>query len=199
MIDVLADLTRHRLQDSRKQLGLGVIDSLFPSIYHLLCILLHSILTFSLTSTNMAEVRQRAKAADPSVAPSEPPSSKPAKKSSGFGVTDVLRILGGILLLNAALSYFVTSSSLTWGWRPWYSKPGVVASWLVCPSHSPHYPSREPTTNEKPQTERTRLPQRLGTPRLQRPRPKQASLRSSERHHLRRQRRPPRLRPRRQL
>jgi predicted heme/steroid binding protein len=80
----------------------------------------------------MAEVRQRAKAADPTIAPSSPPSAKPtAKKTSGFGVTDVLRILGGILLLNCALSYFVTSSSLTWGWRPWYSKPGVVATWLV--------------------------------------------------------------------
>jgi hypothetical protein len=93
----------------------------------------------------MAEVRQRAKAADPTVAPTEPPSAKPikaTKKTSGFGVTDVLRILGGILLLNCALSYFVTSSSLTWGWRPWYSKPGVVASWLVHSAlTSPHYPS----------------------------------------------------------
>ncbi|THW33240.1 cytochrome b5 [Aureobasidium pullulans] len=42
-------------------------------------------------------------------------------------------MLGGILLLNCTLSYFVTSSSLTWGWRPWYSKPGVVASWLRGP------------------------------------------------------------------
>jgi predicted heme/steroid binding protein len=80
----------------------------------------------------MAEVRQRVKAADPTIAPSSPPSAKPTtKKSSGFGVTDILRILGGILLLNCALSYFITSSSLTWGWRPWYSKPGVVATWLV--------------------------------------------------------------------
>ncbi|KEQ85132.1 cytochrome b5, partial [Aureobasidium pullulans EXF-150] len=52
---------------------------------------------------------------------------------SGFSFTDVLRVLGGILLLNCTLSYFVTSSSLTWGWRPWYSKPGVVASWLRGP------------------------------------------------------------------
>ena len=149
----------------------------------------------------MAEVRQRAKAADPTVAPSEPPSSKPIKKSSGFGVTDVLRILGGILLLNAALSYFVTSSSLTWGWRPWYSKPGVVASWLVRPSHfAPNYPSRQETSLTRVcNTERTSLPQRPRTPHLQRPRPEQTSLRSSERHHLRRQRRPPRLRPGRQL
>ncbi|THV92973.1 cytochrome b5 [Aureobasidium pullulans] len=82
----------------------------------------------------MAEVRQRAKAADPTVAPAEPISAKTTKpKKSGFSFTDVLRVLGGILLLNCTLSYFVTSSSLTWGWRPWYSKPGVVASWLRGP------------------------------------------------------------------
>ncbi|KAG9557886.1 cytochrome b5, partial [Aureobasidium melanogenum] len=83
----------------------------------------------------MAEVRQRAKAADPTVAPKEPSNSntKSTNKSSGFSFTDVLRVLGGILLLNCALSYFVTSSSLTWGWRPWYSKPAVVASWLRGP------------------------------------------------------------------
>ena len=110
---------------------------------------LHSITPLHSASTNMAEVRQRAKAADPTVAPSEPPSSKPIKKSSGFGVTDVLRILGGILLLNAALSYFVTSSSLTWGWRPWYSKPGVVASWLVRPfSFTPTTPPNKNITDK---------------------------------------------------
>lgn len=86
----------------------------------------------------MAEVRQRAKAADPTVAPAEPTSAKTTKpKKSGFSFTDVLRMLGGILLLNCTLSYFVTSSSLTWGWRPWYSKPGVVASWLVYLPTSP--------------------------------------------------------------
>ena len=89
-------------------------------------------------SHTMAEVRQRAKAADPTVAPAEPTSAKTTKpKKSGFSFTDVLRVLGGILLLNCTLSYFVTSSSLTWGWRPWYSKPGVVASWLVYLPTSP--------------------------------------------------------------
>ena len=89
----------------------------------------------------MAEVRQRAKAADPTVAPAEPTSAKTTKpKKSGFSFTDVLRVLGGILLLNCTLSYFVTSSSLTWGWRPWYSKPGVVASWLVYLPTSPPLP-----------------------------------------------------------
>lgn len=51
--------------------------------------------------------------------------------SSGVSVSDVLRILGGIVLLNCALSYFVTNQSVTWGWRPWYSKPSEVKAWLV--------------------------------------------------------------------
>jgi hypothetical protein len=143
--------------------------SLFPllSIHH--CFHLSTI-PFSLHSqeTNMAEVRQRAKAVDPTIAPSEPSSSKPikaTKKSSGFGVTDVLRILGGILLLNCALSYFVTSSSLTWGWRPWYSKPGVVASWLVCSHYTT--PTTPPSnTSLMTRAERTNLPNRRRTLRL---------------------------------
>ncbi|KAI5196903.1 cytochrome b5 [Aureobasidium subglaciale] len=84
----------------------------------------------------MAEVRKRAKAADATVAPKEastPTTTTASKKSSGVGLTDVLRVLGGLFLLSSALSYFVTSSSLTWGWRPWYSKPALVASWLKGP------------------------------------------------------------------
>lgn len=97
----------------------------------------------------MVEVRQRAKAADPTVAPKEPSNttSSNKKKSSGFSFTDVLRVLGGILLLNCALSYFVTSSSLTWGWRPWYSKPALVASWLVCLNHP--LPLQEPGHSQR--------------------------------------------------
>jgi hypothetical protein len=126
VIDVYDD------EQSHSALALLCLSS--PPLFITASIFLPYHLPLHSQETNMAEVRQRAKAADPTVAPSEPPSAKPikaTKKGSGFGVTDVLRILGGILLLNCALSYFVTSSSLTWGWRPWYSKPGVVASWLV--------------------------------------------------------------------
>ncbi|KAF2104671.1 cytochrome b5 [Rhizodiscina lignyota] len=51
----------------------------------------------------------------------------------GFGVLDVIRILGGLLLLSSALSYFVTQESITWGWRPWFSKPQHVMAWLRGP------------------------------------------------------------------
>lgn len=52
-------------------------------------------------------------------------------EDSGLGVTDVLRILGGLLLLNCLLSYFITNNSVMWGWRPWYSRPGAVMRYIV--------------------------------------------------------------------
>jgi hypothetical protein len=140
-----------RTKDSRSNSALALLCLSSPPLFITASIFLPYHLPLHSQETNMAEIRQRAKAADPTVAPSEPPSAKPikaTKKGSGFGVTDVLRILGGILLLNCALSYFVTSSSLTWGWRPWYSKPGVVASWLVC-SNFPPLPLRRHITNDK--------------------------------------------------
>jgi hypothetical protein len=89
----------------------------------------------------MAEVRQRAKATDVTIAPKIPTSItekhhqreklKHGGSGNGFSVTDILRILGGILLLNSTISYFVTGNSVAWNWRPWYSKPSVVAHWLV--------------------------------------------------------------------
>jgi hypothetical protein len=46
-----------------------------------------------------------------------------AKTSSGLSLLDVLRILGGVLLLSSGLSYLVTSgSSMTWGYNPWWTR-----------------------------------------------------------------------------
>ncbi|KAL1302817.1 hypothetical protein AAFC00_003154 [Neodothiora populina] len=61
------------------------------------------------------------------------PQSNSKNNTNSLGVTDVLRILGGLLLLNCAISYFVTNSSVTWGWRPWYSKPGELRAWMAGP------------------------------------------------------------------
>lgn len=96
----------------------------------------HSLFPTSIVSIaeTMAKVRKRATAADTGPAPStaeKPYKASKKENSSGFSVTDVLRVLGGLLLLNCTLSYFVTNNSLTWGWRPWYSKPANVISWLV--------------------------------------------------------------------
>jgi hypothetical protein len=46
-----------------------------------------------------------------------------AKTSSGLSLLDVLRILGGVLLLSSGLSYLATSSeSMTWGYNPWWTR-----------------------------------------------------------------------------
>ncbi|KAK3064576.1 hypothetical protein LTS18_005945, partial [Coniosporium uncinatum] len=53
-----------------------------------------------------------------------------ASAVGGFGVIDVLRVLGGIVLLNCALSYFVTSGdSLAWGYRPWFTRTDTLSAW----------------------------------------------------------------------
>ncbi|KAI4091223.1 MAG: hypothetical protein LQ344_004215 [Seirophora lacunosa] len=46
---------------------------------------------------------------------------------------DLVRLLLGLLLLSATLSYFVTSSSLTWGYRPAWSRPARIRAWLRGP------------------------------------------------------------------
>ena len=82
----------------------------------------------------MQDLRQRSRAnngnpkSDSQASPATPTK---AEKKNGLGVTDILRILGGLLLLNCALSYFVTNDSVAWGWRPWFSKPSQLQSWLV--------------------------------------------------------------------
>ncbi|KAM0713858.1 hypothetical protein Q7P37_010820 [Cladosporium fusiforme] len=63
--------------------------------------------------------------------------AKSTGKSSGSGkgitVVDVLRILGGLFLLNCLLSYFITNDSVLWGWRPWFIRPGQVMSFFQGP------------------------------------------------------------------
>ncbi|CBX99665.1 hypothetical protein IAQ61_005083 [Plenodomus lingam] len=45
------------------------------------------------------------------------------KTSNGFSVLDILRILGGILLLSSGLSYLSTSGeSMTWGYNAWWTR-----------------------------------------------------------------------------
>lgn len=66
--------------------------------------------------------------------------SKSKESSSGNAITvvDVLRILGGLFLLNCLLSYFVTNDSVLWGWRPWFIRPGQVMSYFVSLQYLPY-------------------------------------------------------------
>lgn len=52
--------------------------------------------------------------------------------SGGIGVLDILRVLGGLLLLNCALSWFITNDSVLWGYRPWFTRPDTLRAWWVC-------------------------------------------------------------------
>lgn len=48
------------------------------------------------------------------------------KHEKGLSVSDVLRVVCGLLVLNTLLSYFITNDSIMWGWRPWFVRPGVL-------------------------------------------------------------------------
>jgi hypothetical protein len=50
---------------------------------------------------------------------------------------DVLRIVGGLFLLNCLLSYFITNDSVLWGYRPWFVRPAVLMRYLVSPNPPP--------------------------------------------------------------
>jgi hypothetical protein len=59
--------------------------------------------------------------------------------SSRFSVLDVLRILGGLVLLSSGLSYLTTSgSSMTWGYNPWWTR---AREWKTIMVRNPRHPS----------------------------------------------------------
>lgn len=52
--------------------------------------------------------------------------------SNGLSVLDVLRILGGLVLLSCGLSYLSTSGeSMTWGYNPWWTRAREWKSIIV--------------------------------------------------------------------
>lgn len=61
------------------------------------------------------------------------------KTSNSLSVLDILRILGGILLLSSGVSYLTTSgTSMTWGYNPWWTR---AREWkaLMVRSHHMNY------------------------------------------------------------
>jgi len=60
-------------------------------------------------------------------------SSNSDRTSPWFSFLDILRILTGLSLLSASLSYFITGSSLLWGWNPWFLSPAQVQAYLRGP------------------------------------------------------------------
>ena len=50
----------------------------------------------------------------------------------GVGVLDVLRIIGGLVLLSCGLSWLaMPEKSLTWGWNPWFLRVGEWKAIMV--------------------------------------------------------------------
>lgn len=45
---------------------------------------------------------------------------------------DIVRLLLLGILLSTTLSYFITSESLTWNYRPPWTRPARIRAWLVC-------------------------------------------------------------------
>lgn len=59
---------------------------------------------------------------------------------------DIFRLLLLGILLSTTLSYFITSESLTWNYRPPWTRPARIRAWLVCIS-LPIYLLSEPNNH----------------------------------------------------
>ncbi|KAL8679444.1 MAG: hypothetical protein Q9186_004274 [Xanthomendoza sp. 1 TL-2023] len=62
-----------------------------------------------------------------------PTSDSPDQISRLPSPLDILRILTGLLLLSTTLSYFITTNSLTWNYRPPWTRPARLRAWLRGP------------------------------------------------------------------
>lgn len=73
--------------------------------------------------------------------PDDSPTSKPREYevtldphehvSRTPSVLDIVRLVLGLLFLSATLSYFITSDSLTWGYRPAWTRAARIRAWIV--------------------------------------------------------------------
>src|ERR1700712_1956913 len=54
-----------------------------------------------------------------------------AKARSGINVVDILRGITGLLLLTAALSWFITGESVIWNWRQLPTLLGAAKRYVV--------------------------------------------------------------------
>lgn len=62
-------------------------------------------------------------------------STEPSGKRSGINVVDILRGITGLLLLTAALSWFITGESIVWNWRQLPTLLGTAKRAVVCISN----------------------------------------------------------------
>ena len=121
---------------------------------------------------------------------------------------DILRLLLLGILLSTTLSYFITSESLTWNYRPPWTRPARIRAWFVCVSPFllllPHIPLQKPSNlhTHLPNLANNNISARSHPPNthptipLQRHHPHLPHLPRSQRLHLRRHLLPAPLRPR---
>lgn len=71
------------------------------------------------------------------------------KNTAFVSVLDIFRFIFFIFLASSALSYYVTSDSILWGYKPWFTRLPVLIRYLVClaqlRSHAKKFP-RSSTT-----------------------------------------------------
>ncbi|KAL8673675.1 MAG: hypothetical protein Q9168_001890 [Polycauliona sp. 1 TL-2023] len=83
---------------------------------------------------------------------------------------DILRLLLVGILLSTTLSYFITSESLTWGYRPAWTRPARVRACLnrysavPSPSPLPNYPSTTAPPRTSPSTSPSTPPSTTSPP-----------------------------------
>jgi hypothetical protein len=52
-------------------------------------------------------------------------------KGSRIDILDILRVVILLIFASCALSYYVTSNSVLWGYRPWFTRLPVVMRYIV--------------------------------------------------------------------
>ncbi|KAI9730082.1 MAG: hypothetical protein M1834_006074 [Cirrosporium novae-zelandiae] len=65
--------------------------------------------------------------------PTPPPTTKKPGKNALSIVLDVMRGVFGILLVTALASYFITGDSISFNYRPWWSRPARLRHWITGP------------------------------------------------------------------
>jgi hypothetical protein len=91
------------------------------------------------------ELRNRKPAATDTPTGAPPKSKKKLVDEDEDGafisLTDIFRVLSGLLLLSCLFSWFVTDGeSITWNYRPKITRWRTLKAFLVCPTNNHHYP-----------------------------------------------------------
>lgn len=150
----------------------------------------------------MSDLRQRKVVAETEIpATSKSPAIDPERTTkterTSISLLDILRVIAGLALVSCALSYFVTGTSYTWNLDPWFLQPTRLRAWSVCISQTnilTHKKKSSPLTHTR--IGRASTLDRRPAPGVRRHRRIEAAVPGTERHDLRRQRGPARVRTR---